>query len=68
MDVVVAFVALLGVVTLTAWMLTWVFRTIVELRKMTSGLSTLGWALGQIRNDPAGRGSLARGRRRLGSG
>jgi hypothetical protein len=69
MDVAVAAVGLLGLVTLAVWLLRWVVRTLVELRKMTTGLSTLGWALGQIRDDPSGRGSLAGGRRsRFGSG
>jgi hypothetical protein len=64
MDIAVAVVALLGVMTLAGWLFTRVIRTMVELRKVTTGLSTLGWALGQIRSDPSGRGSLADGRRR----
>jgi hypothetical protein len=68
MDIAVA-AGLLGLVLVAAWLLRWVVRTMVELRKMTTGLSTLGWALGQIRSDPSGRGSLAEGRRRMpGSG
>jgi hypothetical protein len=63
MDIAVA-AGLLGLVAVAAWLLRWVVRTMVELRKMTTGLSTLGWALGQIRSDPSGRGSLADGRRR----
>jgi hypothetical protein len=62
-DIAVA-AGLLGLVTLAAWLLRWVVTTMVELRKMTTGLSTLGWALGQIRSDPSGQGSLAGGRRR----
>jgi hypothetical protein len=69
MDIAIAVVGLLGLVTLAVWLLRWVVKTMVELRKMTAGLSTLGWALGQIRADPSGRGSLADGRRRTpGSG
>jgi hypothetical protein len=69
MDMVLVVVALLGLVALAGWLFTWVVRTMVELRKVTTGLSTLGWALGQIRADPSGRGSLADGRRRTpGSG
>ena len=69
MDIAVAVVGFLGVMTVAAWLLRWVFGTMVELRKITTDLSILGWALGQVPADPPpGRGSAANGRRRRGSG
>lgn len=71
MDIAVAVLGFLGVMTVAAWLLRWVFGTMVELRKITTDLSILGWALGQVPADsppPGGRGSAANGRRRPGSG
>jgi hypothetical protein len=68
MDIAVAVVGFVGVVTVAAWLLRWVFGTLVELRKITTGLSTLGWALGQVPTDRPHRGSVTNGRRMPGSG
>jgi hypothetical protein len=64
MDPALAVILLVIVAAGGVWLLTRVFKTIVELRKMANGLNILAWALGQIRSDPSGRGSLADGRRR----
>ena len=45
-----------------------VLGTLVQLRKITTGLSILGWALGQVPSDPPGGGSVTNGRRSPGSG
>jgi hypothetical protein len=69
MDPVIAVIVLVVAATGAVWLLHRVFKTLVELRKMANGLNVLAWALGQIRSDPSGRGSLAEGRRRMpGSG
>jgi hypothetical protein len=67
-DIAVAVVGFLGLMTVAAWLLRWMLRTMVELRKITTDLSILGWAMSQVPADPAGRGSVAKGRRRPGSG
>jgi hypothetical protein len=63
MDVAVAVAGFLGVMAVAAWLLRWVLGTMVELRKITTDLSILGWALGQVPPD-----SVSNGRRRPGSG
>jgi hypothetical protein len=68
MDIAVAVVGFLGVMTVAAWLLRWMLRTMVELRKITTDLSILGWAMGQVPADPPGRESVTNGRRRRGSG
>jgi hypothetical protein len=68
MDIAVAVVGFLGVMIVAAWLLRWVLGTMVELRKITTDLSILGWALGQAPADPPGRGSAAHRQRRPGSG
>ena len=68
MEIAVAVAGFLGVMALAAWLLRWVLGTMVQLRKITTDLSILGWALGQVPADPPGRGPVANGRRRLGSG
>ena len=50
----VAVAGFLGVVILAAWLLRWVLGTMVELRRITTDLSILGWALGQAPADPPG--------------
>jgi hypothetical protein len=64
MDPAIAVILVLIAATAAVWLLTRVFKTLIELRKMANGLNVLGWALGQIRSDPAGQGSLADGPRR----
>jgi hypothetical protein len=68
MDIAVAVAGFLGVMVVAAWLLRWVLGTMVELRRITTELSILGWALGQVPADPPGRGSAANGRRGPGSG
>jgi hypothetical protein len=68
MEIAVAGVGFAGVVVVAAWLLRWVLGTMVELRKVTTDLSTLGWALGQVPTDRPGGGSVANGRRRPMSG
>jgi hypothetical protein len=68
MEIAVAVAGFLGVMALAAWLLRWVLGTMVQLRKITTDLSILGWALGQVPADPPGRGSVANGQRRPGSG
>jgi hypothetical protein len=68
MDIAVAVVGFLGVVVVAVWLLRWVLGTMVELRRITTDLSILGWAMGQVPADPPGRGSVANGQRRPGSG
>jgi hypothetical protein len=68
MEIAVAVMGFVGVVTVAAWLLRWVFGTLVELRRITTDLSTLRWALGQVPADRPHRGSVTNGRRRPGSG
>jgi len=65
-------VSLLGAATvavIAVWLLTRLVRTIVELKKITTGLHTLGWALRNLppADPPVAHGTVANGRR-LGSG
>ena len=64
----VAVVGFVGVVTVAAWLLRSMLGTMVQLRRITTDLSILGWALDQAPTDPSGRGSLSNGRRRPGTG
>ncbi len=72
MDVAVALVSLLGAVTLAvlaARLLTRLVKTIVELRKITIGLHTLRWALGNVAADSSiVDGTVTNGRKPRGSG
>ena len=69
MEIAVAAAGFVGVVMLAAWLLRWVFGTLVELRKITTDLNILGWALGQVPTDPpAGGGAVTNGRRGPGPG
>jgi hypothetical protein len=76
MDAVLAVATLLGTVTLAVtavWLLTRLIKTIVELRRITTGMHVvLGWTLGQVLSDPSAHpsrvdGASTRGRK-LGSG
>ena len=64
MEIAIAVAGFLGVVMVAAWLLRWVLGTMVELRRITTDLSILGWALDQVPTDPPGGGSVANGRRR----
>jgi hypothetical protein len=75
-DAVLAVVTLVGTVTLAvmaAWLLTRLIKTIVELRKITTGMHVvLGWTIGRVLAAPASDsasvdGTAARGHT-LGSG
>jgi hypothetical protein len=76
MDAVLAVATLLGTVTLAVlavWLLTRLIKTIVELRRITTGMHlVLGWTLGQVLGDPAIRpcrgDGASTGGRKLGSG
>jgi glycerol-3-phosphate acyltransferase PlsY len=76
MDAVLAVVTLLGTVTLAVmavWLLTRLIKTIVELRKITTGMHVvLGWTIGQVLADPVAHPSrvdgTSAGARKLESG
>lgn len=76
MDAVLAVVTLLGTMTLAVlavWLLTRLIKTIVELRRITTGMHVvLGWTIGQVLGDPTTGPSrvdaTASGARKLESG
>jgi hypothetical protein len=64
MDLALAVVGLVGIVLLAASLFMRALRTFAELRKVSTSLSILGWALEQAPTDPP----RANGGRRIGSG
>ncbi|MDX6681215.1 MAG: hypothetical protein QOG94_1254 [Solirubrobacteraceae bacterium] len=65
---VVSIAVALAVGAVALFLLTRMFRTIVELRKVTVGLhDVLGWAAGNVLNESHARGSVA-GKREPGRG
>jgi hypothetical protein len=61
MDAVLALVtiaAMLGLASISALLLTRMFRTIRELRGVSAGLNdTMRWAVGQVASNPVPRGA-----------
>jgi hypothetical protein len=70
-DIAMAALGLVGAATVAVvavWLLTRLVRTIVELKKITTGLATLGWALRNLPADPPVVHGIVANGRKLGSG